>query len=678
MISMKKNKYKILIFVLVILIIVVSGSIIYRILQDENALTVTEKKYINDSHSTLLDINVLNDVNIFGIGGKGIYYDFLSDIEEEYSLNFNEVTTSSGAEVSGLTLTKGSSAPENSKIFYTDHFILISKNFKNIESINNIDGNIGILDRDRELIDSVLKDYKLTLTNYSSREELEDSFLKDEINYMLVPRIEYLDTVLGNLYNIVYHFSDLKDYYYLVSSDNEVLNSILKKYHNKWSEQFNESFYKNEYELFTSKLKITEKELDVINSKEYTYGFISNPPYDVKVGGTYGGVMSEYLNRFAKFSKITINYKDYKNITKLSRAISRGDVNLYTNQYNIKSDYVKIDSLYTTDISFVMDNKDTHTFNSLAPLHNYTIYVKDGSVICNYLKENGFNVKTYKKDRELKKLFGGNAIVAMDYLNYLIYKNDNPNVNERFRVSDSNSYAFLSNNDTMFNRLFTYYTMTIDKNEIMYNGIDSYNKTVVSGKLIYKITEYALILILVITCISYIIYRFGKKVHIKKRIKKTDKMKYIDMLTSIKNRNFLNENLPIWNQNTIYPQSVIVIDLNGVQELNDTYGYSEGDKQIQSLANILIKTQLDNTEIIRTDGNEFTIYMVGYNERQVLSYIKKLNREFKNLPHDKGAAVGFSMINDDLKLIDDAINEATEMMKKNKEAMNGVVNEEEV
>ena len=150
------------------------------------------------------------------------------------------------------------------------------------------------------------------------------------------------------------------------------------------------------------------------------------------------------------------------------------------------------------------------------------------------------------------------------------------------------------------------------------------------------------------------------------------------MLTSIKNRNFLNENLPIWNQNTIYPQSVIVIDLNGVQELNDTYGYSEGDKQIQSLANILIKTQLDNTEIIRTDGNEFTIYMVGYNERQVLSYIKKLNREFKNLPHDKGAAVGFSMINDDLKLIDDAINEATEMMKKNKEAMNGVVNEEEV
>ena len=94
------------------------------------------------------------------------------------------------------------------------------------------------------------------------------------------------------------------------------------------------------------------------------------------------------------------------------------------------------------------------------------------------------------------------------------------------------------------------------------------------------------------------------------------------------------------------------------------------------MANILIKTQLDNTEIMRTDGNEFTVYMVGYSEKQVLSYIKKLNKEIKNLPHEKGAAIGFSMIDSDLKLIDDAINEATENMKKNKELMQGAKNEE--
>ena len=43
---------------------------------------------------------------------------------------------------------------------------------------------------------------------------------------------------------------------------------------------------------------------------------------------------------------------------------------------------------------------------------------------------------------------------------------------------------------------------------------------------------------------------------------------------------------------------MIVIDLNNIQFINDTLGYEEGDKQIQAAANVLIKTQLDNTDII--------------------------------------------------------------------------------
>ena len=70
---------------------------------------------------------------------------------------------------------------------------------------------------------------------------------------------------------------------------------------------------------------------------------------------------------------------------------------------------------------------------------------------------------------------------------------------------------------------------------------------------------------------------------------------------------------------------------------------------------------------MRTDGNEFMIYLVGYNEKQVVNYIKKLVKEFNNLPYEYGAAIGFSMIVDDLKLIDDAINEASLLMRENKE-----------
>ena len=39
----------------------------------------------------------------------------------------------------------------------------------------------------------------------------------------------------------------------------------------------------------------------------------------------------------------------------------------------------------------------------------------------------------------------------------------------------------------------------------------------------------------------------------------------------------------------------------------------------------------------------------------------------KNLPYEFGAAIGFSMITDEIKTIDDAINEATLEMITNKE-----------
>ena len=127
------------------------------------------------------------------------------------------------------------------------------------------------------------------------------------------------------------------------------------------------------------------------------------------------------------------------------------------------------------------------------------------------------------------------------------------------------------------------------------------------------------------------------------------------------------ENASSWNKNTIYPQAMVVVDLNRIQEINDTLGYEKGDAQIKAAANILIRTQLDNSDIVRTDGTEFLIYLVGYDERQVVSYIKKLTKELKNMPYDFGASIGHSMIDSDKKLVEDALNEAVEDMKIKKQ-----------
>ena len=166
-----------------------------------------------------------------------------------------------------------------------------------------------------------------------------------------------------------------------------------------------------------------------------------------------------------------------------------------------------------------------------------------------------------------------------------------------------------------------------------------------------------------------ILFIIIKKRNKKKDIKKEDKFKYIDTMTSLKNRNYLNYNIRKWDENIIYPQTIVIIDLNNIKYINDNYGHVEGDEVIKKAASILINNQKENTDIVRTDGNEFLVYMVGYDEKKVIDYTRKISNELKELPHGFGATLGYSVIEDDIKTIDDAINEATLSMRQAKEKL---------
>lgn len=221
--------------------------------------------------------------------------------------------------------------------------------------------------------------------------------------------------------------------------------------------------------------------------------------------------------------------------------------------------------------------------------------------------------------------------------------------------------------DKDFRELFSYIIMTNSYYNYRISGLNSLNLSLLertSFEELYLIILGIILLPLLILTAIYIILKRKKKV---KEVKKEDRRKYTDILTSLKNRNYLNLNMKTWEESKVYPQAVVIVDLNNVKYVNDNYGHEAGDQLITTAASILVNTQLENSEIIRTDGNEFLVYLVGYSEKQVDTYCKKLNKELKELPHGFGAATGFSMITDDIKTIDDAINEATLEMRTNKE-----------
>ena len=173
---------------------------------------------------------------------------------------------------------------------------------------------------------------------------------------------------------------------------------------------------------------------------------------------------------------------------------------------------------------------------------------------------------------------------------------------------------------------------------------------------------------LALLIITFVVYGIVKKVLYNKKTKKEDRLYYFDAMTNLKNRNYLNDNIDFWSSNKVYPQAIVVIDINSLKTLNDKYGHEAGDNQIKAVASVLIKTQRDNSEIMRTDGDEFIIYLIGYDEKKVGSYIHKLNRELiSSLPNkDYSVSIGYAMITNEQTTIDDAINDSLAMIKKSK------------
>ena len=666
-----KNKKSVIITIVVILAVVIIGLIAFRVLTDENKLTSSERRWINNNISTVHNINVVNNVNLFGNTGTGVFYDFLSDFEREYDLELNPVTFNYGENTNGLTLGVTKTLSEKDFVFYEDHYVLVGTEKEVVSNYSDLAGmKIGVISDDASYISGYLEVVgNVTLTQYESKEELLEAFSENEdIEYMIVPLSIYLDEVLAQDYTINYHLSDIK-LYYVIRGNDDTLTSILEKFYNNWYQENLDAYLKDaEFRLFTSSLGISETEVDAMQSVTYNYGFINNSPYEVIMSGNYGGIIAMYLYGFSEFSDIEFNYTKYRNLNRFERAIKNGDVDLYFNYYNLDDDYYEADSNLVVRYSVIANHENHLVVNSMESLVGSTVYVEENSYLYHYLESiDGITIETYEGEKELKKLNRKDVILVIDKNIFDLYSGSTlSNYTERYSDSLNTTYQFKSRTDSAFYKLFTKYAMVMDNNEVIYDGMYSHSMTVRTGSILGTIAKYILLTLLVFAVIFIIFYKSSKRIKIAKRIKKDNKMKFIDQLTSLKNRNYLNEYIHNWNNNTVYPQTMIVVDLNNIQFINDTLGYEEGDKQIKAAANILIKTQLDNSDIMRTDGNEFLIYLVGFTQKQVTNYIHKLNKEFKKLPYEYGAEFGYSMINDNVKTIEDAILEATDEMKKGK------------
>src|SRR5205085_12588441 len=91
-----------------------------------------------------------------------------------------------------------------------------------------------------------------------------------------------------------------------------------------------------------------------------------------------------------------------------------------------------------------------------------------------------------------------------------------------------------------------------------------------------------------------------------------DYLKYLgthDVLTGLYNRAYFAEELARLGRGRRFPVSMIMADLNGLKEVNDSLGHAEGDKLIRRAAEVLQASVRAEDLVTRTGGDEFAIIL---------------------------------------------------------------------
>lgn len=685
-----KNK-KIIITIVVAALVLIAGLVSYFVFfkQDKyTTLTFAEKQWIENNKNKLIDLSVINEVPIVSYNGEGIFFDFLNDLEKNTKLSFNKVAYKTSTDVKSEYALKVVDNYDNNAIkIYEDNYVLVTKNnkvYSNIDEIKNL--TVGVLSSKLTQVNDYLNtNSSLLLKSYDNYEDMIFDLLNaveddKKLDGVVLPKTAYLDSILeDDKLTISYNISEMKDYYVLQLGSNSRLNDIIKKYYKKWNKEsydktYNDQFFNGYFEFSTA----DDKQKVEFKSKRYVYGFVDNRPYDTLYDGKFLGINHSIISSFADFANIEIDYKKYASIDALIKDFNANNIDVFFNNTANETFLMDVSnslSIYDEKIVVLTKPDSNYNIHSIASLKDKEVYTVGTSYINTYLSSKGVNTKVYK---ELKKMLADlhdDSIVVVDLETYNYYSEKNlKNFKVNYITDLNHDYYFTTRNITdnqTFSKLLDFYISFFSNNhdyELGYQEVLNIRDTKVSPRTII-FSVIGVVIAMICVFLGFKSTKPKKKQKVKSNLSKEDKIKYIDMLTSLKNRNYLNDNIEKWDSTGVYPQTVVIIDLNNIAYINDNYGHAEGDKIIGEAANILINTQLPNTEIIRTNGNEFLVYMVGYEEKQVISYTKKLTKEFKLLTHGFGAAIGYSMITDAIKTVDDAINEATTDMREQKEEL---------
>lgn len=144
----------------------------------------------------------------------------------------------------------------------------------------------------------------------------------------------------------------------------------------------------------------------------------------------------------------------------------------------------------------------------------------------------------------------------------------------------------------------------------------------------------------------------------------------IDVLTGLKNRYTYEQIMHEWDASENLPLSLIIGDVNGLKQFNDTYGHKVGDDYLKSVSAVLEAVCPKEGFVARIGGDEFVMVVKNCSSVQAHAYIQQIEQQMtavQSLPETASIALGSATKVKEQENINALYAQADEFMYQNKQ-----------
>jgi diguanylate cyclase (GGDEF)-like protein len=375
-------------------------------------------------------------------------------------------------------------------------------------------------------------------------------------------------------------------------------------------------------------LRLSEAELRWLEQKGTAVVGVAEDylPFDYYSNGEYRGIAGEMLKRVG--DTVGIRFKvvsgTFADIMDQARAGTVHVVDMAKTEDRLK-DFIFPHAI-STERDIIVGLKSSPPVQDVYDLDGQRVAVIEGFWHEEYLRKNLKNaqiVTTTDIMESLRLVRDGdvaymieNPTVVEFYINGLGYSD----IVKRGNTSkDSFVYFGVSRKQPELASIMDKVIPLIKFEEAKYAGIQSV--PILRNEANRKLLKLVAVLVAALIAIVLVVIAVVRKLVVQKAatqfLTEREHLLYTDTLTGFHNRNYFSHKVVPQPQG-VYPQAVVVADLNNLKHVNDAYGHAAGDALLVLFAQ-QVRAQWPQGACFRIGGDEFLIILSNSSETEVLA-----------------------------------------------------------